>query len=64
MAAPVGTILSPWHDVTLYNKDGTVNFICEIPKETSAKMEVATVCVHALLLILSAMKGLHPVNIP
>merc|ERR1712118_508513 len=33
---------SPWHDIPLKNADGTVNFICEIPKETSAKMEVAT----------------------
>lgn len=24
------------------NSDGTLNFICEIPKESSAKMEVAT----------------------
>merc|ERR1711968_344457 len=30
------------HDIPLKNADGTVNFICEIPKETSAKMEVAT----------------------
>uniref|UniRef100_A0A7R9TQC2 inorganic diphosphatase n=1 Tax=Micromonas pusilla TaxID=38833 RepID=A0A7R9TQC2_MICPS len=34
--------ISPWHDVPLYNADGTCNFICEIPKETKAKMEVAT----------------------
>merc|ERR1712078_76930 len=34
--------ISPWHDIPLKNADGTVNFICEIPKETSAKMEVAT----------------------
>merc|ERR1712078_492952 len=33
---------APWHDIPLKNADGTVNFICEIPKETSAKMEVAT----------------------
>ena len=38
-----GTTISPWHDLPLYNEDGTVNFVCEIPKETSAKMEVATV---------------------
>jgi len=37
-----GKTVSPWHDIPLYNDDGTVNFICEIPKETSAKMEVAT----------------------
>jgi inorganic pyrophosphatase len=32
-----------WHDIPLDNGDGTVNFVCEIPKETKAKMEVATV---------------------
>ena len=37
--------MSPWHDLPLYNEDGTVNFVCEIPKETAAKMEVATVSV-------------------
>ena len=35
--------MSPWHDVSLRNTDGTVNFVCEIPKDTMAKMEVATV---------------------
>jgi hypothetical protein len=34
--------VSPWHGVPLKNADGTMNFICEIPKETKAKMEVAT----------------------
>ncbi|KAI3892138.1 hypothetical protein MKW92_032076 [Papaver armeniacum] len=34
--------LSPWHDVPLQFGDGVFNFIVEIPKETSAKMEVAT----------------------
>jgi len=37
-----GKAVSPWHDVPLYNADGTCNFICEIPKESKAKMEVAT----------------------
>jgi len=37
-----GENMSPWHDLPLYNEDGTVNFVCEIPKETAAKMEVAT----------------------
>lgn len=32
-----------WHDIPLENGDGTVNFVCEIPKDTKAKMEVATV---------------------
>ncbi|EIE26764.1 inorganic pyrophosphatase, partial [Coccomyxa subellipsoidea C-169] len=34
--------VSPWHDVALRNEDGTLNFVCEIPKDTSAKFEVAT----------------------
>lgn len=39
-----GKAISPWHDVPLYADEGkgTVNFFCEIPKETSAKMECAT----------------------
>lgn len=35
--------VSPWHEVPLYAGDGCLHYICEIPKETSAKMEVATV---------------------
>ena len=35
--------VSPWHDVALHNDDGSLNFVCEIPKDTSAKFEVATV---------------------
>ena len=38
----IGQPASWWHDVPLRNSDGTLNFICEIPKESSAKMEVAT----------------------
>eukprot|EP00899_Mesostigma_viride_P006822 jgi/Mesvir1/16140/Mv08414-RA.1 len=34
--------VSPWHDIPLFAKDGVCNMIVEIPKETSAKMEVAT----------------------
>merc|ERR1712205_56979 len=37
-----GKRISPWHDVPLKNADGSFNFICEIPKESKAKMEVAT----------------------
>ncbi|KAL3155572.1 hypothetical protein ABBQ38_010830 [Trebouxia sp. C0009 RCD-2024] len=37
-----GKDVSAWHDIPLQNEDGTFNFVCEIPKETSAKMEVAT----------------------
>lgn len=38
-----GKDISAWHDVPLQNEDGSFNFVCEIPKETRAKMEVATV---------------------
>jgi len=34
--------LSPWHDVPLKNSDGSYNFICEIPKWTRKKFEIAT----------------------
>ncbi|CAH1445034.1 unnamed protein product [Lactuca virosa] len=37
-----GKKISPWHDIPLHVGDGTFNFIVEIPKESSAKMEVAT----------------------
>ncbi|KAK9832579.1 hypothetical protein WJX81_000316 [Elliptochloris bilobata] len=37
-----GRDISPWHDIPLYADAGLVNFVCEIPKESSAKMEVAT----------------------
>ena len=43
-----GRDVSTWHDVPLRNEDGTLNFVCEIPKDTSAKMEVATVGLLAL----------------
>ncbi len=29
--------------MSLRNPDGSLNFVCEIPKDTMAKMEVATV---------------------
>lgn len=35
-------VVSAWHGIPLKNADGTYNFLCEIPKETKAKMEVAT----------------------
>ena len=35
--------VSCWHEIPLYAEDGALHFVCEIPKETSAKMEVATV---------------------
>ncbi len=34
--------VSPWHDVPLYNADGTLNYIVEIPKWTRVKNEIAT----------------------
>jgi len=37
-----GKTVSPWHDIPLRNADGTFNAIIEIPKESKAKMEVAT----------------------
>lgn len=37
-----GKAVSPWHDIPLKAEGGLFNFVCEIPKETSAKMEVAT----------------------
>uniref|UniRef100_A0A5B6ZBV6 inorganic diphosphatase n=1 Tax=Davidia involucrata TaxID=16924 RepID=A0A5B6ZBV6_DAVIN len=37
-----GKKVSPWHDIPLHLGDGVFNFIVEIPKESSAKMEVAT----------------------
>lgn len=37
-----GTLVSAWHDIPLYAGDGLLHFMCEIPKETSAKMELAT----------------------
>lgn len=36
------TRISPWHDIPLYAGDGLLNFVCEIPKETTAKMELIT----------------------
>eukprot|EP01100_Stratorugosa_tubuloviscum_P008566 TRINITY_DN3570_c0_g1_i1.p1 TRINITY_DN3570_c0_g1~~TRINITY_DN3570_c0_g1_i1.p1 ORF type:complete len:274 (-),score=111.78 TRINITY_DN3570_c0_g1_i1:4-825(-) len=33
--------ISFWHDIPLFNNDTTLNFICEIPKGTNAKMEMA-----------------------
>jgi len=33
--------ISPWHDIPLYSSEGICNFICEIPKWTRAKYEIA-----------------------
>jgi hypothetical protein len=41
--ACAGKTVSCWHEIPLYAGDGNLHYICEIPKETSAKMEVATV---------------------
>jgi hypothetical protein len=35
--------ISCWHEIPLWAGEEELHFICEIPKETSAKMEVATV---------------------
>eukprot|EP00928_Gymnodinium_smaydae_P006222 TRINITY_DN1217_c0_g1_i1.p1 TRINITY_DN1217_c0_g1~~TRINITY_DN1217_c0_g1_i1.p1 ORF type:complete len:825 (-),score=209.87 TRINITY_DN1217_c0_g1_i1:285-2759(-) len=37
-----GQRISPWHDIPLKNDDGTFNFLCEIPKWTRKKFEIAT----------------------
>jgi len=37
-----GKTISPWHDIPLEAGDGMYNFVCEIPKMTLKKMEVAT----------------------
>ncbi len=37
-----GKKISPWHDIPLHLGDGAFNFVVEIPKQSSAKMEVAT----------------------
>lgn len=34
-------LVSPWHEIPLYAGDGLFHFVCEIPKETTAKMEVS-----------------------
>ena len=38
-----GQKVSAWHDVPLFAEDGILNIVVEIPKETAAKMEAATV---------------------
>ena len=35
--------MSPWHDIPLKAEGGLLNAIIEIPKESSPKLEVATV---------------------
>ena len=35
-------VVSAWHDIPLYAKDGTLNFFCEIPANTTAKFETQT----------------------
>jgi inorganic pyrophosphatase len=37
-----GKTVSPWHDIPLWADKDTLHFVCEIPKESKAKMEVAT----------------------
>ena len=38
----MGVPVSPWHNIPHKNPDGTFNFICEIPKWTRRKFEIAT----------------------
>lgn len=38
-----GKPISPWHDIPLSAGNNTYNFVCEIPKETQAKMECSLV---------------------
>jgi hypothetical protein len=40
-----GKKVSVWHDIPLFAESGNLNFVVEIPKESSAKMEAATVSV-------------------
>ncbi|KAG2375607.1 Soluble inorganic pyrophosphatase [Vigna angularis] len=35
----INSLVSPWHDIPLSSGDDIFNFIVEIPKESSAKME-------------------------
>ena len=58
-----GKDISAWHDIPLQNEDGSFNFVCEIPKETSAKMEVATVSFAACPFMLHT-STLHTHNAP
>lgn len=32
--------ISPWHDITFKNMDGTINMVCEVPKYTRKKYEI------------------------
>jgi hypothetical protein len=42
-----GKQISPWHDIPLSAGGNTYNFVCEIPKETDAKMECTLVRCHS-----------------
>ena len=37
-----GDPISAWHDIPLYADDGNLNFVCEIPANTTAKFELQT----------------------
>ena len=45
-----GKTVSPWHDIPLAAGDGVYNFVCEIPKDTMAKMECSLVRASSCLL--------------
>ena len=53
-AAAAGQSISPWHDIPLHAEGGLLNFVCEIPKESTAKFEVATVSGSAPCLLCEA----------
>lgn len=46
-----GKKVSVWHDIPLFAESGNLNFVVEIPKESSAKMEAATVSNASCLLL-------------
>lgn len=37
-----GKEVSPWHEIPLFAGDDMLNYICEIPKDSTAKFEIAT----------------------
>ena len=42
-----GQQVSTWHDIPLFSDGGLLNMVVEIPKESAAKMEAATVSASA-----------------
>lgn len=50
-------LVSPWHEIPLWADDGNLYYVNEIPKNTSAKMEVAIVSVNAMVYCMSQPAG-------